>query len=265
MRGIAGGLPKELLPVAGKPLLVHAIEGLAAGGIRQIAVVISPDKDCIRRVLLNEPGSCPAPRLDASARAILDSCRLTFFVQSVPLGLADAVSLCREFIDTDPFALLIPDNLLLDGPPVMVQMLPYFLRCPRDMIGALRLAPGECSRFGNVGVLQAESLPGREQGILRVSHFSAKQRGQLEAPASTGCLKCFGGGIYLPHYFDFIERLRPRAAGEVDDVPVVQAIIREKGLLAVVLEGKGFDVGNPEGYRAADLHAKRAAELQPGR
>ena len=56
VRAIAGDLPKELLTVAAKPLIVHAIEGLAASGIRQIGVVISPAKESIRQFLLGEPG-----------------------------------------------------------------------------------------------------------------------------------------------------------------------------------------------------------------
>jgi UTP--glucose-1-phosphate uridylyltransferase len=256
VRAIAGDLPKELLTVAAKPLIVHAIEGLAASGIRQIGVVISPEKESIRQFLLGEPPAFLAPQLDAHLRVLLRACKFSFFVQPSPLGVADAVSLCRDFVDNEPFALVMPDNILLDGLPVVSQMIPFFSREPRDMLGALRLKTEQASRFGNVGILETEAISDESRKIVNVSRFSDKISSPLQIPAGESVLKNFGGSIFLPHFFDYIEKLRPDIEGELDDVPVVQAIIEENGLLAVNLEGNGFDVGNPAGYWAANLHSE---------
>ena len=254
VRALAGDLPKELLTVAAKPLIVHAIEGLAASGIRQIGVVISPAKESIRQFLLGEQPEFLAPQLDAHLRVLLRACKFSFFIQPSPLGVADAVSLCRDFIDDEPFALVMPDNILLDGLPVVSQMIPFFSREPRDMLGALRLEAEQASRFGNVGILETEAISDESKKLLSVSRFSDKVSDSLRIPAGESALKNFGGSIFLPHFFDYIEKLRPHIEGELDDVPVVQAIIKEKGLLAVALEGSGFDVGNSAGYWAANLH-----------
>ena len=254
VRAIAGDLPKELLTVAAKPLIVHAIEGLAASGIRQIGVVISPAKESIRQFLLGESPAFLAPQLDAHLRVLLRACKFSFFIQPSPTGVADAVSLCRDFIDDEPFALVMPDNILLDGLPVVSQMIPFFSREPRDMLGALRLEAEQASRFGNVGILETEAVSDESRKIVSVSRFSDKNSSPLHIPAGESALKNFGGSIFLPHFFDYIEKLRPHIEGELDDVPVVQAIIKEKGLLAVALEGSGFDVGNSAGYWAANLH-----------
>ncbi|MEE9530273.1 MAG: sugar phosphate nucleotidyltransferase [Syntrophobacteria bacterium] len=256
VRAIAGDLPKELLTVAAKPLIVHAIEGLAASGIRQIGVVISPAKESIRQFLLGEPSEFLAPQLDAHLRVLLRACKFSFFVQLSPLGVADAVSLCRDFVDDEPFALVMPDNILLDGLPVVSQMIPFFSREPRDMLGALSLETDQASRFGNVGILETEAVSDESKKIVSVSRFSDKNSSPLHIPAGESVLKNFGGSIFLPHFFDYIEKLRPHIEGELDDVPVVQAIIKEKGLLAVALEGSGFDVGNSAGYWAANLHSE---------
>ncbi len=256
VRAIAGDLPKELLTVAAKPLIVHAIEGLAASGIRQIGVVISPAKESIRQFLLGEPPEFLAPQLDAHLRVLLRACKFSFFVQPSPLGVADAVSLCRDFVGDEPFALVMPDNILLDGLPVVSQMIPFFSREPRDMLGALSLETEQASRFGNVGILETEAVSDESKKIVSVSRFSDKNSSPLHIPAGESVLKNFGGSIFLPHFFDYIEKLRPHIEGELDDVPVVQAIIKEKGLLAVALEGSGFDVGNSAGYWAANLHSE---------
>jgi UTP--glucose-1-phosphate uridylyltransferase len=255
VRAIAGDLPKELLTVAAKPLIVHAIEGLAASGIRQIAVVISPAKESIRQFLLGDPPGFLVPQLDAHLRVLLRACQFTFFSQADPTGLADAVSLCREFVGDEPFALVMPDNILLDGLPVQTQMLPFFSKHNQDMVGAISLGPDEASRFDNVGLLQGKPLPEESARLLKISSYSDKKEGSPEVRVDSA-LKSFGGGIYLPHFFDYIEQLREQNGGEVDDIPVVQAIAREKGLLAVHLDGNGFDAGNPQGYWAANLHVE---------
>jgi UTP--glucose-1-phosphate uridylyltransferase len=254
VRAIAGDLPKELLLVAAKPLIVHAIEGLIASGLRQVGVVISPAKESIRKFLMGDPPAFLAPHLDAHLKILLRTCQFTFFVQPEPTGVADAVSLCRDFVGDEPFVLVMPDNVLFDGLPVLAQMLPFFFQYPQDMLGAIRLGTNKGSSFGNVGVLQVEPLPGNSPKIRRVLNFSDKEEGPLQVDPQRSVLKSFGAGIFWPHFFDFIEKHRPGTRGELDDVPIVQSIAKEKGLLAVILEGSGFDVGNPDGYWAANLY-----------
>jgi UTP--glucose-1-phosphate uridylyltransferase len=264
VRAIAGDLPKELLTVAAKPLIVHTIEGLVASGIRNIAVVISPSKESIRQFLLGDPPEFLAPQLAAHLRVLFRTCEFAFFVQPKSTGLADAVSLCREFIDDEPFALVLPDNIMVDALPVVSQMIPFFSRYPRDMVGALRLETRDASRFGNVGILETEVISGDSPRILEVSSFSNKSRDPLHIAPGSSLLKNFGGSIFLPHFFDLVEQCRPHAEDELDDVPVIQAIARDKGLLAVVLEGNGFDVGNPDGYWAANLHIESKQPMRQG-
>jgi UTP--glucose-1-phosphate uridylyltransferase len=264
VRGIAGDLPKELLTVAAKPLIVHAIEGLAASGVRQIGVIISPVKESIRQFLLGNPPEFLAPLLDAHLKVLFKACEFSFFVQPEPTGLADAVSLCREFVGNEPFALIMPDNILLDGLPVVTQLIPFFAREGGDILGAINLEAEEASRFANVGILEAEVIPGMSPRFRKVSEFSSKTGDPLSAPPGEKLLKNFGGSIFLPHFFDYIEESRPNAKGELDDVPVIQAILREEGLRVVVLEGNGFDVGNPAGYWAANLYIESKQPQRQG-
>jgi UTP--glucose-1-phosphate uridylyltransferase len=259
VRGITGDLPKELFTVAGKPLIVHAIEGLAASGVYEIAVVISPVKESVRKFLLGNPPEFLAPQFDAHLKVLFEACTFRFFVQPQPSGLADAVSLCREFVGSEPFALIMPDNILLHGLPVMTQLIPFFSREGGDILGAISLEKGEAFRFGNVGILETETISGKSVRFRKVCGFSDKRGDPLTIPPGEKVLKNFGGSIFLPHFFDYIEECRPRAQGELDDVPVIQAILRDKGLHVVVLEGDGFDVGNPAGYWAASLPANRSS------
>jgi len=240
VRSLAGDRPKELLEVGGKPLIAHAVEGLAASGICEIAVVVSPAKEEIRRFLL---GTYP--------KGVAEACRFAFVGQPRPLGVADAVSLCREFIGGEPFALIMPDNVLLEGPPVISQILPHFLRCGLDTIGAIRLNAAQVRSFGNVGFLKVHPVPGETERVFRALDYSDKSREPVDLRSVPSMLKGFGCGVHLPHFFDLIEEWRPRLAGEVDEVPVLQTLARQGSLLAVELVGTGFDAGNADGFQAA--------------
>jgi UTP--glucose-1-phosphate uridylyltransferase len=255
MRSLAGNRPKELLEVGGKCLITHAVAGLVASGIRDIAVVVSPAKEEIRTFLLRR-----------NADGLPGAGRLAFVEQLQPRGVADAVSLCRDFIGGEPFALVMPDNVLLEGPPVISQILPYFLRYRLDTLGALRLNRATARSFGNVGFLQVEVVPGEAPGLYRVREYSDKKREPVEFGSLPSMLKGFGCGIYLPQFFDFVEEWRPRLEGEVDDVPLLQALARQGRLLAVELTGTGFDAGNPEGFQAAVRFAamKEGSAANPG-
>jgi UTP--glucose-1-phosphate uridylyltransferase len=244
MLSLAGDLPKELLEIGGKPLVAVAVEGLARSGIAQVAVVVSPAKEGIRKVLLERyPGGLPG------------LCELVFIMQHRPLGVADAVSRCRDFTEGEPFALVMPDNILMEGPPVIDQLLPYFGRHGLDTIGAMRLAGEALQCFGNVGFLDVEGLPDEAGRLFRVRHYSDKRREPVELEPGRTVLKGFGCGVFLPRFFDLIEEWRPHLTGEVDEVPVLQTLAREGRLLGVELVGRGFDAGNPEGFRAATAFA----------
>jgi UTP--glucose-1-phosphate uridylyltransferase len=240
MRALAGDLPKELLEIGGKPLIAHAVEGIARSGIAEVAVVVSPAKETLRRFLLERyPGG------------VLGACELIFVTQVRPLGVADAVSRCRDFTEGEPFALIMPDNILLEGPPVIGQLLPYFAGHGLDTIGAMRLAGETLQRVGNVGFLDVETLSDEAGRLFRVRHYSDKRREPVEAQPGRAVLKGFGCGVFLPHFFGLIEEWRTRLIGELDEVPILQTLAREGRLLGVELVGRGFDAGNPEGFRAA--------------
>src|SRR5215472_14311360 len=92
-------VPKELLPFGTKPLVHHALDEIVRAGFERAAIVVSPGKDAIRRYFEAEP--------DLTRRL-----RLTFVEQPLPLGLGDAVVRCRPLARGEPFAVLLPDDVI---------------------------------------------------------------------------------------------------------------------------------------------------------
>jgi len=217
--------PKELLPVAGQPLLQWTLEEAAAAGLERIVVVTSPTKPQIAKFLTTYSPN-----------------RLTVQVvlQPEPRGLGDAVTCARDLVGANDVAVLLPDNLFARGPAIA------------PVLAARRAT-------GMAAVLLAELPPAagatgratgrrRADGLLQVEAVADKV-----TATATGRLAPVGRMVFGPDVFERWERLRAGLApgAELDDVPLLQALAADGRLVGVALDGPFYDAGVPEGYTAA--------------
>ncbi len=230
MRRISPSLPKELVPVAGKPLLKHVLEEASASNITDVALIISSSKESLRREL----GS-----------TFLEM-NIHYFYQDTPRGLMDAVSLARDFIGKDPFALLLPDNLFIGSPASLAQISPSFFETGLDTISLTEVTRVQANRFPNSGyvTLRHESGP-----RYHVSSTGEKDSGSFQIMGKDTALRMFPRYICRPHLFDLIDALKPPAGQEIDDIPIWQGLASSGRLQGVLLKGEGFDAGSPAGYK----------------
>ncbi len=238
LSGLGESPHKELLRVGPLTMIEHAVGMVLDSGVRELAVVIRPDKeeirDCVERFCALRS---PVPE------------RLEFIYQAEPLGLGQAMGLGADFAGDLPLAVVLPDNLLIGGPPALGRMLTGFEQTGNNIPGVIALPPEQAGLFGNVGRLKlAATHPGRPVEIL---DFSPKAPGVLEDSGSGPLYKGFSGTIYLPGWQERIARLRPNFQGELDDTDLVTDLVREGRMMAVLLEGTGFDLGQPQGLAAA--------------
>ena len=244
MRPVTWVVPKELLPVGSRPAVHRVVEEAAAAGLDHIGVVIGPGKELIRDYL-------------ETARREGEFAGLTFeyLHQEEPNGLAEAIAVSRDFIAGDPFALLLPDNVLLSPEHRLRKMTELFERSARDVVGVLALDAGESGRYGNSGLFEGSSS---EPGVFEIERLHDKRPGRLRIAAGETVLRTCGRYICRPHVLRWIEELRPGIEGEFDEVPVYQRIAAEGGLLGRQLPLPLFDVGHPAGFLAANAFLHQA-------
>lgn len=250
-------MPKELLPVGGKPMIQHTIEMCMASGITELCIITSPEKPLLKNFVSGNwrPPSLPF-QWDAGFYRNLRQCNVTVLNQQQPKGVAHAVSLARQLVGDDPFVCIMPDCLLFSRTPFARQLMRGFAKYRKHIIGTIYIQHAEIRRFGNVGMLKTDRL---QNGCFSITALSDKTNQPLSAKAGEKIHKGFGGGIYLPEYFDLIDGTRTNANGEVDDVPIHQRLVEAGALLGGLLEGVAFDAGHPMGYRAAVHFAGRLA------
>jgi UTP--glucose-1-phosphate uridylyltransferase len=239
------GQPKEMLPIADRPMIYYALLEATLAGLEHLYIVLNRRKKTLRQYLESEkwernllkegkPGRIHAPRL-------------TFVDQPSPLGSGEAIYRTKELVGNEPFALMMPDFFLFGASPALVQMTALFAQFKQDIVGVLTITASEGKGFGNVGIFQPVSV---DQGAVQVQGISSKSKAPLIIKDGKKIHKTIGRCILWPHFFSYLERCRSEK-GEWDDAPAFQRMCEEKTVIGKILEGAGFDAGNPTGYHAA--------------
>jgi UTP--glucose-1-phosphate uridylyltransferase len=225
-------------------MVFYAIQEALLSGLEEIYIVINSGKDTLRRYLESE--DVKRDIREGYAQNI-PHLRLTFIDQPTPVGSGDAIYRAREMIGDEPFALMMPDFILFGDNPVLGQLIPLYEQLGFDVVGLLLLRGKETEGFGNVGIVQGEE---REPGIVSVRSLSSKVSGSLIPREDERILKAVPRWILGPHFFTYLERTKEN--GEWDDTPALQLLCTEREVFGKVLQGRGFDMGNPRGYQAAE-------------
>jgi len=243
------GLPKEMLPIAGRPMISYAIQEAALCHLEELYIVINEHKGVLRRYLESEDLAIAIrPKRRGQAVSLP---RLTFIDQPLPLGTGEAIYRARALIGQEPFALMMPDFVLFSRTPSLAQMIPLYERFGDDIVGLIEVRAKEAEGFGNVGIVQGQE---QEPGIVAIRDITGKSAGPLILREGEQVLKAVPRWILGSHFFEYMEKTKGK--GEWDDTPAFQLLCTERKVLGRILEGRGFDAGNPLGYEAAQAFAQ---------
>jgi len=242
MLPLTGGAPKELLPLAGVPILQHVLAECARSGISSVLIVVSPEKSAIVDFAGPLAGNAGMPHT------------IQFTAQPEPRGLADAIRCGRDFAANEPFVVALPDNLFLGAEPAVAEVTAAFSQAAMNVVGMTEVLEADASRRGPTPIYP---------GIRRDDLFGIERIPDKGAHAATfdtrGAASAFTGVgryVFTDEVFaliDDVARTLP-ADTELDDIPVMQALLAQGRLVGRVLHGRFLDVGLPQGYReAADL------------
>lgn len=239
MASLTRGAPKELLEVAGVPVVIRVLEECAKSGVTDALVVIAPEKTELVERLAPLSGTRGMPAT------------IAFATQNEPRGLADAIRLGRAFSDGSPIAVALPDNLFVGDPPAMKQVIDTHIATGKSVVAMVEISADDAARRGPTSAYPGH-LEGDEYVIDRISG-----KGERGTTFDTGGRSSAftGVGRYVFNFdvfnaIDAVERSLPTGA-ELDDVPVMQHLLSVGGLTGRRIKGKFFDVGLISGYEEA--------------
>ena len=241
-------IPKELLPIVDRPLIQYAVDEAREAGIEQMIFVTGRGKTALVEhfdIAYELEATMSARGKDLS---ILEPTRFTpgdliTVRQQVPLGLGHAIWCARAIVGDEPFAILLPDELMVGKPGCLAQMVEAYQQVGGNLISVLEVPREEVSSYGVID-------PGATDGTL------TEVRGLVEKPlvAEAPSNKIISGRYILqPEVMRTLEGQEKGAGGEIQLTDAMARMIGEQPFHAVTFAGKRYDCGSKAGFIEATL------------
>lgn len=251
--------PKEMLPIVDKPTIQYIVEEALQSGIEEILIISGHAKRAIEDHFDTNPGlemhleSHGQDDLLKMVRSISEI-NIHYIRQKHMRGLGDAILCARSFIDDEPFAVLLGDDVVYNETnPALRQMIDLYDELGATILGCQEVPPEKVSSYGIVGGTPVEGRP-----VLRVTKMVEKPSAE-EAPSRTAVL---GRYIITPDVFEVLARTEPGKGGEVQLTDAIQAMASREAVYAYCFEGTRYDVGDKLGFLKATVeYALRRPDL----
>lgn len=255
-------VPKELMPIGDTPAIQIIIDEALGAGIDHIVVVSSrgkpaiehyftPDDDLVN-ALRDKGKDDVADRLAAIGR----DWRVTITYQDNPRGLGHAVGCAREAVGDEPFAVLLPDELMGDS-SLLAQMNGVCASTGGSVVGVTQVPRDQVSSYGVLDPAGAID----DDGVIAVADLVEKPA-VADAPSD---LIIIGRYVLTPDVFDEIDALVPGSGGELQLTDALRAQAARSPFSGVLSRTSRFDTGNPVGFLgAAVAFALRNPDMAPG-
>ncbi len=243
-------IPKEMLPVVDKPLIQYAVEEALAAGIENVVLVTGRGKSAMEdhfdhafelEAVLNGRGKMV--ELGQVNAAVPTPGKLFYTRQQEPLGLGHAVWCAREIVGNEPFAVILPDDLVLAEIPCLKQMVEAHRSTGGNVVAVMDVPREHTDRYGILDV-------GSDDGRL------AEVAGLVEKPApadAPSTLSIIGRYILLPEIFEHLARGERGAGGEIQLTDAMARLLGAAPFHGYRFAGKRYDCGDKIGFLEANL------------
>lgn len=245
-------IPKEMLTVVDRPLIQYAVDEAVEAGVDTLIFVTGRSKRAIDDYFDRSPeleaeleAKGKTDALDIVRNVIPPHVKCFFVRQSHPLGLGHAVLCAADFIGDEPFAVLLPDDLI-DGIPkgVMSQMLDVHQRTEKAVLAVEEVPLSEVHKYGVIKPKNLDQYPLEVEGIIE------KPKAE-DAPSNWSVV---GRYILTPDVIEALKNQEPGAGGEIQLTDAIGRCISSGGFVGHPFHGKRFDCGSKRGFLEANMH-----------
>jgi UTP--glucose-1-phosphate uridylyltransferase len=243
-------LAKEMLPVVDKPLIQYAVEEARAAGIEQFCFVTGRGKTSLvdHFDIAFELEATLRQRDRTTALAELDAVRiapgsLLTVRQQVPHGLGHAIWCARAFIDDEPFAILLPDDLILSETPCMRQIADAYTLTEGNVVAVVEVPREHTNRYGILKI-------GADDGRL------VEVKGLVEKPdpaVAPSNLSIIGRYVLMPEVIEHLAKMERGAGNEIQLTDGIAKLIGHHPVHGLRYEGHRFDCGDKLGFLEAQI------------
>jgi UTP--glucose-1-phosphate uridylyltransferase len=241
-------IPKEMLPIIDRPLIQYAVDEAREAGIEQLIFVTGRGKTAIVEHFdmafeLETTMAGRGKELDVLEPTRIQPGNLVTVRQQVPLGLGHAIWCARAIVGDEPFAIFLPDELMIGQPGCMKQMVEAYDEVGGNLISVLEVPEEEVSSYGVIA-------PGTRNGALTEVLGLVEKPKREEAPSN---LIISGRYILQPEVMRVLENQGKGAGGEIQLTDAMARMIGQQPFHAVTFAGKRYDCGSKTGFVEATL------------
>ncbi|MBL8149825.1 MAG: UTP--glucose-1-phosphate uridylyltransferase GalU [Blastocatellia bacterium] len=253
-------IPKEMLPLVDKPLIQYVIEEAIESSIEQIILVTGRGKQTIEdhfdisfelEQALQERGKHETL---AQLRKVYEHVKLSYVRQRQALGLGHAVLVSRDMVGDEPFAVMLPDDIIDAETPCLKQMMEVYETYQSPVIGVAEIDGPDISKFGVVSVEQID------EKVYKIKDMVEKPPYE-QAPSN---LAIIGRYILTPDLFPVLESTGRGTGGEIQLTDAMRQLLKSKPFYACKFEGRRHDGGDKLGFLIATVElALKRRDLGP--
>jgi UTP--glucose-1-phosphate uridylyltransferase len=243
-----------MLPLVDKPIIQYAVEEAVAAGIEQVIIVTSSQKRAIEdhfdlsyelEHLLEEKGDIEMLR---QVRHISDLAQVAYVRQKEQLGLGHAVLMAKDLIGHEPFAVILPDDVVIADRPCIGQLIHAYHQTHGSIVAVMEVPPSETSRYGIIAAEPSDDP--LDHGRLHKVTALVEKPPPGEAPSN---LAVIGRYVLTPKIFDKLEQTQGGADGEIQLTDAIGALMDEQQVFGYEFEGTRYDAGTTMGWLKASV------------
>jgi UTP--glucose-1-phosphate uridylyltransferase len=244
--------PKEMLPLVDKPLIQYVIEEAVQSGIQSVTIVTGRGKNAIEdhfdvsyelESVLKQRGK--NEQLE-EIHGISNMINVAYVRQKEALGLGHAIQVTRDVIGSEPFAVMLGDDIIDADIPCLKQMMSLFEKLQSSIIATCRVPEADVSQYGIIRGYPLEDYDGR---VYRVEDVIEKPPRE-EAPSN---LAIIGRYILTPEIFDAIDDTTAGSGGEIQITDAIRLLLEQQPVYAYMFDGIRYDAGDKLGFLKATV------------
>jgi UTP--glucose-1-phosphate uridylyltransferase len=244
-------IPKEMLALVDKPIIQYGVEEAIASGIEHIIFVTGRGKGAMEDhfdisfeldTMLERRGK---HELLAVSRGVSSMARISSVRQKEPLGLGHAVLCAKQLVGDEPFAVILPDDVIDAETPCLKQMIGVFDEQGGSVLATMTIDGPAISAYGVLAGSQDPNNP----CLYNCTGMVEKPK-LADAPSNQAII---GRYVLTPRVFELLERTAPGAGGEIQLTDGIKALVAEEKVFGYTFEGKRFDAGDKFGMLQATV------------
>ena len=254
-------IPKEMITLIDKPLIHYAVEEAVNAGIEQMIFITGRTKRSLEdyfdinvelNVTLENSGKL---ELLEEMRRISEMVDVTYVRQKKMLGLGNAILCAKDIVKGEPFAVILPDDIILAKKPVTAQLIEQFAKVRKPVVSLMDVKLEDAYKYGMVEVKETV-----DERFYRLGNMVEKPK---ENPPSN--LAIIGRYIITPEIMDILENITPGTGGEIQLTDALKHAAKYNDVYGYSFEGKRFDCGTKLGLLEATVnYAAANPELRQG-